>query len=86
MGLGDDRMECFVRESPWEYAAVQDNLLARIPREVWSPRPTLIVEDVTLISLGPETVRLSTRRADVRTEVRDRAVVQPPVAMDEAVP
>jgi len=52
MGLGDDRIERFVRESPWEYAAVQDHLVARTPEEVRSPRAALIVDDVALVKKG----------------------------------
>jgi len=52
MGLGDDRIERFVRESPWEYATVQDHLVARTPEEVRSPRAALIVDDVALVKKG----------------------------------
>src|SRR5207249_7384440 len=39
-----------------------------------------------VVSVGPPAVRLPVRMADLRTAVRDRKVVRPPEAPDEAVP
>lgn len=52
VGLDDDQVERFVRESPWEYAAVQAHLNTHVPQEIESPDAALILDDVALVKKG----------------------------------
>lgn len=56
MMIDDDRVERFVRESPWEYEDVQKHLIAHIPDSIRSPRAALIVDDVGLVKQGKHSV------------------------------
>lgn len=56
MMIDEDRIERFVRESPWEYEDVQRHLIAHIPESIRSPRATLIVDDVGLVKQGRHSV------------------------------
>lgn len=56
MGVDEDRIERFVRESPWEYEDVQEHLIAHIPEAIRSPRAALIVDDVGLVKQGRHSV------------------------------
>jgi len=56
MMIDEDRIERFVRESPWEYEDVQGHLIAHIPESIRSPRAALIVDDVGLVKQGRHNV------------------------------
>ncbi len=56
MGVDEDRIERFVRESPWEYEDVQEHLIAHISEAIRSPRAALIVDDVGLVKQGRHSV------------------------------
>lgn len=56
VGLDDDRIERFVRESPWEHAAVQTHLVENVPPEIRTPDAILNVDDVALVKKGKMSV------------------------------
>jgi SRSO17 transposase len=56
MGLNEDRVERFVRESPWDHEALQDHLAANVPDTIRSPRAVLVVDDFGLLKQGSHSV------------------------------
>ncbi len=56
VGMDEDRVERFVRESPWEYEALQDYLVAHVPEGIRSPGAALVVDDVGIIKQGRHSV------------------------------
>jgi SRSO17 transposase len=56
MMLDEDRIERFVRESPWEYEDVQEHLITHIPDAIKSQEAALIVDDVGLVKQGKHSV------------------------------
>jgi len=56
MGLNDDQVERFIRESPWDHEALQDHLAENIPDTIRSPRAALVVDDFGLLKQGSHSV------------------------------
>ena len=56
MGLNDDQVERFVRESPWDHEALQDHLAENIPESIRSPKAALVVDDFGLLKQGSHSV------------------------------
>lgn len=52
VSLDDDRIDRFVRESPWEYAAVQTHLVQNVPPEIRTPDAVLNGDDVAVVKKG----------------------------------
>jgi len=56
MGVDEDRVERFVRESPWNYEALQDHLATHIPNTIQNQKAVLVIDDVGLIKQGRHSV------------------------------
>ena len=56
MGISEDRMERFVRESPWEYEALQEHLIVSIPEEIRDSRAALVIDDFGIVKQGSHSV------------------------------
>jgi SRSO17 transposase len=56
MGLNDDQVERFVRESPWDHETLQDHLAANVPDIIRSPKAVLVVDDFGLLKQGSHSV------------------------------
>lgn len=56
MGIPNDRVEQFVRESPWRYEDLQDHLVKKVPPAFRDPHAVLIVDDVGLLKKGKKSV------------------------------
>jgi len=56
MKLNDDQVERFVRESPWDYEALQDHLAKNIPDTIRSSRAVLVIDDFGLLKQGTHSV------------------------------
>lgn len=56
MNIDNDRLERFIRESPWEYEALQEHLVANIPECILDSKAVILVDDVGLIKQGKHSV------------------------------
>jgi SRSO17 transposase len=56
MGVNEDQVERFIRDSPWEYEILQDHLATSIPNSIRNPKAALILDDVGLIKQGRHSV------------------------------
>ena len=56
MGLNEDQVERFIRESPWDHEALQDHLAENIPDTIRSSRAALVVDDFGLLKQGSHSV------------------------------
>lgn len=56
VGVPNDRVEQFVRESPWEYAALQEHLVVNIPDAMRDAKAVLVVDDVGFLKKGKHSV------------------------------
>ena len=54
--LPHERVEQFIRESPWRGDALQEHLVKSIPQELRNPRAVLVVDDVGLVKQGDHSV------------------------------
>lgn len=50
--LDEDRIERFVRESPWSHDSVQEHLVQNVPKRIASPEGAFILDDVGLVKKG----------------------------------
>ncbi|MGH9892102.1 MAG: IS701 family transposase [bacterium] len=55
-GVDEDQLERFVRDSPWEYEAVQEHLVRNVPNTIQSPNAVIIIDDYGLIKQGRHSV------------------------------
>jgi hypothetical protein len=56
VGVPEDRLQRFVRGSPWDYDALQDYLVAHIPEAIQSPGAALVLDDVGIVKQGRHSV------------------------------
>jgi len=56
MNIDNDRVERFIRESPWEYESLQEHFVANIPDSIRNPKAAIVVDDVGLIKQGKHSV------------------------------
>ena len=56
MDVPEDRVEQFIRESPWEYDRLQTHLNTSIPAAIMSPHGAFIVDEVGLTKQGKHSV------------------------------
>ena len=56
MNLPQDRVEQFIRESPWDYDAVQQHLVERLPQTFSDPGSVFVVDEVGLLKKGKHSV------------------------------
>lgn len=56
MEIPHERVEQFIRESPWRYEALQDHLVENVPEDLRSPRAALVLDDVGLVKQGRRSV------------------------------
>ncbi len=56
MDVPEDRVEQFIRESPWEYEQLQVHLNTSIPAAIMSPQGAFIVDEVGLTKQGKHSV------------------------------
>lgn len=52
----DDALEQFLRESPWDYEALQTHLAAQVPPTIRSPNAALLVDDFGIAKQGRHSV------------------------------
>ncbi len=52
VGIPTDRLERFVRESPWEHEPLQRHLVSHIPESIRSDDAVLVIDDVALVKQG----------------------------------
>jgi SRSO17 transposase len=56
VGIEGDRVERFVRESPWDHGGLQEYLVAHVPLTMRSPRAALVLDDVGIVKQGRHSV------------------------------
>lgn len=54
--IDKDRVERFIRESPWEHEAVQDHLRRHIPRSILDPKGIIVIDDFGIAKQGVNSV------------------------------
>jgi SRSO17 transposase len=57
--IDKDRVERFIRESPWEPEAVQDHLRRHIPKSVLDPKAVFVIDDFGIAKQGRHSVGVS---------------------------
>jgi SRSO17 transposase len=56
MGLSEDKVERFIRDSPWEHEALQDHLITHVPETIRSPRAAFVIDDFGIVKQGRHSV------------------------------
>lgn len=56
VGVPEDRLEQFIRESPWEFDTLQHHLVKNMPDTIRSPSAALVIDDVGLKKQGKHSV------------------------------
>lgn len=56
MNIPQDRVEQFIRESPWEYEVVQQHLVEEVPEPISNPKAVFVVDEVGLLKKGRHSV------------------------------
>jgi len=57
--IDKDRVERFIRDSPWEPEAVQDHLRRHIPKAVLDPKGVFVIDDFGIAKQGRHSVGVS---------------------------